>query len=61
MRRIVTAIARYLQQARDARRHARGLRELELLDQVALNDLGMSRGALVSMSYGKRAGRCAHY
>lgn len=37
------------------------LRELEMIDQSALNDLGMSRGGLIGLSHGSRAGRCAAY
>lgn len=58
---IADAISTYLQYARDGRRRARALRELELMDQAALNDLGMSRGALVSISYGHGAGKCSAY
>lgn len=42
-------------------RKTRALRELEMLDQSTLNDVGMSRAALVSLSHGYQAGRCAAY
>lgn len=42
-------------------RKSRALRELEMMDQSALNDLGMSRGALVDLCHGQKAGRCAAY
>jgi len=32
-----------------------------MMDQSALNDLGMTRGALIGLSHGNRAGRCAAY
>ncbi len=42
-------------------RKTRALRELEMLDQTMLSDLGMTRGALVSQYHGRRAGRCAAF
>lgn len=59
---LITAwIAQKIGHITDGRRRARALRELELLDQSALNDVGMSRAALVAMSHGRRAGGCAAY
>ena len=40
---------------------ARAQKQLERLDQATLNDLGMSRVELVSLIYGKAAGRCAAF
>lgn len=42
-------------------RTSRALRELELLDQSMLNDLGMSRAALVGRCHGRDAGQCAAF
>lgn len=42
-------------------RRERALRQLESLDQATLNDLGMSRGELVSLTHGHVAGECAAY
>ncbi|MEM1297720.1 MAG: hypothetical protein AAGH68_00475 [Pseudomonadota bacterium] len=58
---IAAWMARKIRHISNARRRARALRELELMDQSALNDLGMSRGVLVAMSHGRHAGRCAAY
>ena len=54
-------LGRCFRRMRASRRRAKGLKELELLDQAALNDLGMTRATLVGISYGKDAGRCAAY
>lgn len=43
------------------RRRSNALRELETLDQATLNDLGMSRAELVSLTHGRDAGECAAY
>ncbi len=58
---IAEVLAHSMRERSEQRRRARALRELELLDQAALNDLGVSRAALVSMSHGQEAGRCSAY
>lgn len=51
----------FFARANAARRRAQALRQLETVDQQTLNDLGMSRATLVSMTFGKQAGQCAAY
>ena len=46
---------------RRGRRQRMALRELEKLDQAALNDVGLCRGALVTVTHGHRDGQCAAY
>jgi uncharacterized protein YjiS (DUF1127 family) len=44
-----------------ARRERAALRELEKLDQSALNDLGMTRADLVTRTFGREQGACANF
>lgn len=54
-------IAGWLHQMQETRRRAKALRELEHMSQQSLNDIGMSRAALISITHGDRSGKCAAY
>ena len=54
-------ITQFIEGLSAAHHRARALRELELMDQTTLNDVGMSRSKIVSLSHGDEAGRCAAY
>lgn len=49
-----------MQMDKTRRAHA-ALRELEKLDQSALDDLGMTRADLVARTFGREQGACASF